>query len=218
MKLVVWDFNGVLEMGTEDAVFEITNLALQEMGYAQRFTKQLCDLHYGKKWYLYFQELIPDLPVEKCFELQQFCYEYSASNPHITERCIKAHPEAHHVLGTIASRGHHQILISNSNPEFLMRYLTHLDLHKAFDKIFHNASYPGRKSHDKVDVLQSFLHECGENYDEIVAVDDLPDNLSLKNVPSLKFCLYRHAPPFPDCAADFRTHSLQDVLHCLTPG
>lgn len=213
-KLVVWDFNGVLEMGTEDAVFEISNLALQELGYAHRFKKEFCDLHYGKKWYLYFQALIPDLPLEKCFELQHFCFTYSEQNPHITERCIKAHPEAHEVLRTISARGHHQILISNTNQEFLMRFLTHLNLHQSFDRIFAN---PGRptKSHDKVDVLESFLQECGETYHEIFAIDDLPDNLSLKKIPSLKFWLYRHLPPFPDCAADIRTHRLQDLLHCV---
>lgn len=208
MKLVVWDFNGVLEMGSEKAVFEITNHALAEFGYSERFTKEACDALYGKKWHAYFKELLPDLSHEKCLELQSFCFSYSSQNPQITERYIKPHPEAQEVLKTISSRGHKQILISNAGGSFLSHFLPFVGLHQAFDQIF----TPGSNHLHKVDILQTYLQECGETFHEIYAVDDLPDNLSLKQIPSLKFCLYRHNPPFPDCKADLRTHNLQDLL------
>ena len=122
MKLVVWDFNGVLEMGSEKAVFEITNHALAEFGYSERFTKEACDALYGKKWHAYFKELLPDLSHEKCLELQSFCFSYSSQNPQITERYIKPHPEAQEVLKTISSRGHKQILISNAGGSFPLSF------------------------------------------------------------------------------------------------
>src|SRR5262245_31398347 len=182
-KLFVWDFHGVLERGTEQAVHEISNHALSSLGYTARFSKELCDLHYGKKWYCYFQALMPDLSFEKCYELQQFCKKYSMDNPHITERCIQIQPEAKQVLAAIAAKGHRQILISNSSLQFLLHYLRLLGLDSAFDRVFANG---GRgPNQEKVDVLESYLQQSVERYQEIIAIDDLPENLSFKRVPSL---------------------------------
>ncbi len=215
MKLIVWDFHGVLERGTEHAVYEISNLALQELGYSARFSKVFCDAHYGKKWFRYFKELMPDLPLEKCYELQQFCIDFSDENPEITERHIQPHPHAQQILKTISERGHKQILISNAHHDFLMHYLILLGLDRSFDQIFSNGN-PLAKKTEKVDVLETYLQQADEEYKEIIAIDDLPDNLSFKKIPRVKFCLYRHAPPFPECSADHFTHDLQEVVSAFS--
>lgn len=211
-KLIVWDFHGVLEIGTENAVYEISNYALQEFGYEARFSKELCDAQFGKKWYLYFKVLMPDLEEEKCIELQNFCSQYSEKNLHITEKHIKPNPKAHQILKSISDSGHKQILISNSHQNFLMPCLNFVGLEGAFEHIYAN----GNTKMKKLDALQFHLQQCGETFEEIIAVDDLPDNLSLKTIPSVKFCLYRHTPPFPECSADYFTHDLQEILTRVT--
>ena len=37
MKLFVWGLHGTLEQGNEDAAIEVSNLALEQHGYKQRF-------------------------------------------------------------------------------------------------------------------------------------------------------------------------------------
>lgn len=41
MKLFIWDFHGVLEKGNDDAVVEITNLALRRHGYSRELTLKI---------------------------------------------------------------------------------------------------------------------------------------------------------------------------------
>tara|TARA_B100000315_G_C14385854_1_gene499607 strand:+ start:617 stop:769 length:153 start_codon:yes stop_codon:yes gene_type:complete len=49
VKLFVWDYHGVMEKGNEKAVTEVSNLALQKLGFSQRFTEEESKQLYGSK-------------------------------------------------------------------------------------------------------------------------------------------------------------------------
>lgn len=212
-KLFVWDFHGVLEKGTEAAVFEISNRALRENGYQEQFTKEFCDSLYGQKWFLYFKALMPELDLSKCHELQNACLCISEKNPDIMFGNIKPHHHAHEVIKTITEEGHQQILISNTGQKALDTFLGAVNMSNHFDFVFAADTHHGGKHLEKVDILKEHLKNSPEQFDEIIAIDDNISNISFKRVENLKFVLYRHAPPFPECDADVRTHELKEVLN-----
>ena len=75
-KLFVWDFHGTLEKGNELAALEISNLVMAEHGYYERFTTGDAYTLYGKKWYEYFEYLLPDEAHEVHVKLQHDCFEW----------------------------------------------------------------------------------------------------------------------------------------------
>jgi len=81
MKLFVWDFHGVLESGTENTVFEISNQVLEDFGYRERFTRQENHDLFGRKWYEYYEYLLPAQNHERHMSLQQASFVMSDSRP-----------------------------------------------------------------------------------------------------------------------------------------
>ena len=59
-KLFVWDYHGTLEKGNDEVVLAYTNMALEEMGYERRLTREENLKLYGILWYKYFEYLLPD--------------------------------------------------------------------------------------------------------------------------------------------------------------
>ena len=104
MKLFVWDFHGVLEKNNEKAVFEITNLALKKNGFLRKMTPEenidLC----GKKWFQYFEYLLPQETHDIHVKLQSACIEIQKNDPQMISKHIKTNDYAPEILEAISKK------------------------------------------------------------------------------------------------------------------
>lgn len=181
MKLFVWDFHGVLEVGNDAAVIELTNLALEERNFDVRLSKQKAEIFSGLKWHEYFQRLLPKEDESIHFELQKRCFEISHSRLDIIKKHIRLNDGAKEVLEKIQNKGHRQILISNTNQSVLKYYIEIVHV----EKYFPDGSYFGVDAHmknnqTKQDILKNYL--TNNFFNSMVVIGDSPKDVELSNL------------------------------------
>lgn len=214
MKLFVWDFHGVLEKNNEPAVTIITNVILEKFGYQERITDQVTAKLYGKKWYEYFEYLLPHEQNDRCMELQLACIKYGTAHPEIVFDVIEVNDHAHQVLRQVQSSNHHQILMSNTNPQALENFVDSIDVRQFFKEDHQrygvNASIE-RDRKSKAQTLQDYLQD--RNFSELVTIGDSPGDVELTSILSGTSYLYSHpGKDFRECQADYRIRDLREVL------
>ena len=209
MKLFVWDFHGVLEKGNEGAVLEISNRALADFGFSERFS--IDDIHrlYGQVWYEYFKDLIPELPILKCKGLQERCHEIDLSGQDIIAKHIRPNDHAHYALDKISGK-HDQILISNTTPTALEFFMNITRISSYFtSRAFAVDKF--RTDGSKKSILNDFL--VGKMYDHIITIGDSPGDVALTQVAGGTSYLYAHpGRQHRDCDADYKIHDLREIL------
>jgi phosphoglycolate phosphatase-like HAD superfamily hydrolase len=212
MKLFVWDFHGVLEKGTERAAVTVSNIVLGEFGYQERFSAEDGRRLFGQKWYQYFEDLLPHEPHERHMELQEAAFAYDAAHPEILAGVIEATEHAHEVVEEIGRR-HHQIVISNTKPEAIGRFIRVVGLEDYFSDgaVVAVDLHIKTTERSKKDILARYLdeHPCNE----IVIIGDSPSDMALAEVAGGTRYLYAHpGRPFRACEADYRINDLRKVL------
>jgi phosphoglycolate phosphatase-like HAD superfamily hydrolase len=211
----VWDFHGVLEEGTEKAALEISNRVLGDYGYAQRFTREDGDRLYGRKWYGYFEDLLPDEPHARHLALQEAAFVYDAAHPEIVARYIEPAQHALAVLDEIAKH-HAQIVISNTRPEALGVFIAAVGMQRYFPggRAFAVDTHKRDATRTKQHVLAEFLAENA--MDEIVVIGDSAADMALAEVAGgIRYHYVHPGRPFKDCPADYRIHDLREVLSSI---
>lgn len=209
MDLWVWDFHGVLERGTEGAVLEISNLALERHGFDCRFSFGDIMSLYGKLWHEYFAYLLPERPDEVHLALQQCCYDIQREQPHIVPKHILPTEHAFEVLDHIRDY-HDQILISNTRSDYIDFFVESVGMSGLFDRII-GIDQHGDPSVTKSAILDGFRE--GRSYRRVVSVGDSPKDVELARSRNGIGILYAHpGRAYRDCDADLKTSDLREVL------
>lgn len=212
MKLFVWDLHGTLEQGNEDAVVEISNMALAQLGYAQRFTGAHGRELYGLKWYEYFAFLLPDEPHEKHLELQKRSFQLSDNGAHIMAKHMQPAVNALKVVAAIADT-HQQILISNTIPTTIPLFINALGMEAYFNKqnAFAVDNHQKEIKRTKKDVLADYLQD--KIFDDIIVIGDSDSDMDVAEFAGGKGYLYAHAYlPFRSEKGYARINDLAEVL------
>jgi len=215
MKLFVWDFHGVLEKGNEKAAVLVSNLVLEQFGYRQRFSEADGDRLYGAKWYQYFEDLLPGEDHERHMQLQEACFDYDRLHPEIVEGVISRNDHALEVVDAIARR-HTQVVISNTKPEAILRFVRAVALEQYFtpDNTVAVDLHRRDAERTKKDILARYLREHA--YEQIVIIGDSASDMALVDVAGGVRYLYAHSGrAFRLAEADFRIRDLRDVLKSL---
>ncbi len=207
MKLFVWDLHGVLEYGNHRAAVDISNAILGRFGHPERFTYEDGIELYGRKWYEYFEWLLPDARHGHCLELQDACFELSESDLVFQRQWLSATPCAQPVLAKIKEQ-HEQLLISNTRSGNLEIFLKTLQLEEFFSAPQTALAVDGHMQaadRTKNDVLLEYLDGRGHSYEEIVIIGDSPSDMRLADVAGGVTYLYAH-PEFPFRTANADRH------------
>jgi phosphoglycolate phosphatase-like HAD superfamily hydrolase len=197
-KLFVWDFHGTLEKGNELAALEVSNKALQKHGYQQRFNEKDAIKLYGKKWYEYFEYLLPEEDHQVHIDLQQTSFDWPD-----TERIIAKYmlPNDHaiEVISTIKNAGHEQILLSNTNLKALPVFIRLANLSEFFDETnaFAVMAHSREAKRTKQDVLGDYLKTSIAK--DIIVIGDSINDMKLAEFAGAKGYMYKHKGlKFPD--------------------
>jgi phosphoglycolate phosphatase-like HAD superfamily hydrolase len=213
MKLFVWDFHGVLEIGNDNAVLEITNLVLEEFNYEERISSRQAEIFSGLKWYEYFQLILPWETTDKHLELQKRCFEISKEKIEITKKHVKLNENAKTVLEAIKNKNHYQIIISNTDQTSLEYYIQIVDI----GKFFHKGTYFGADAHKnknqtKQDILKNFLKN--NSFNSMVVIGDSPKDIELAKLlkNSISYLYSYPNRPHREAMADCKITNLLEIL------
>lgn len=212
MKLFVWDFHGTLEKDNENAVFEISNAVLKNLGYKERFTKEENSKLYGKKWSDYFAYLLPHESGETHFFLQQKCIEYEGEHPEIIKSYIMPNDHAKYVLSKIAKK-HKQILVSNMSDVGLSRFMEAVNMFEFFpkDSAFATNSYKKQVKTTKKEILKNYLK--GKSFEQVITIGDTEVDVEMGKAVGATTYLYVHpGREFSEIDADYKINNLREVL------
>jgi len=195
MKLFVWDFHGVLEKGNDNAIVEITNMALEHHGYSRRMTYCEAMRLAGLRWQEYFSFLMPDLIKEQLEELQSTCFYIAQDQPDIIAKYVKLNEHADSVLSSINNSKHQQILISNTLPKFLDYFVELVGIEQCFPAACRFGVDPQhQKRMTKKVCLSEFLNDK-KDFESIVSIGDSPADMDLihsnSSFPGVAY-LYTH--------------------------
>jgi phosphoglycolate phosphatase-like HAD superfamily hydrolase len=216
VKLFVWDLHGTLEQGNENASIELSNLALAQMGYAERFTSEHSRALYGLKWHEYFAHLLPHEPHSRHLALQALGHAIALKDMDIIKKHIRPATHSLDVLQRIKNAGHDQILISNTDPEALRHFVRILGLEQYFDptRALGADMHLKNKPTSKENLLRDYL--VGKNYEGVIIIGDSGKDMLLKTVAGGTTYLYAHPGyPFRSDTGDFQTNDLRHVLQEL---
>jgi phosphoglycolate phosphatase-like HAD superfamily hydrolase len=212
MKLFVWDFHGVLEEGNEGAVLEISNYVLEDAGFSERFTSDDISMLYGRKWYEYFEHLLPGEPSELHDSLQASCLSYQ-DNTDIIRNHVKPTAHSHLVLSSIEDADHEQVLISNCTPGSLEFFVDCVGIRKFFSpgRIIAVSSHSKGCAGTKKEALEKYLD--GKVYSGIVTIGDSAGDMELASVSGGVSYLYAHpSKEFRMCNSDYKIRDLREIL------
>lgn len=209
MNLFIWDFHGTLEKGNERAVIEISNEALKQHGYAERFEAKDVHALYGRKWYEYFAHLLPDAPREIHLQLQADAIAFGRAHMDIMTRHIAPNEHAGEVLAAIGTT-HDQILISNASPEHVARFLDLVGLRRFFPegKYFGTDSHHPDAQMTKQEIADAY--RADKSFDRIIAIGDSPQDMI--PIPNAVHYLYAHpGNAFKECSATYQIRDLREI-------
>jgi phosphoglycolate phosphatase-like HAD superfamily hydrolase len=220
--LIVWDFHGVLEKGNDLAVVDVTNHILKEHGFDNRLDFDLATLLAGKKWFEYFEHLLPKEKKEKHLLLQKKCFEHSNKNPQIIEKHISLNDHAKDVLEKIHLSNHEQILISNTTNESLDKYVKIVNIEKFFSKDRYFAVNAHIDStYSKQYILDKFLNKNSKNsqvsFEKIISIGDSSSDMDLVNNIENGIAIQYTYPNrlHRDATSHHKINHLSDVLEII---
>lgn len=214
MKLFVWDFHGTLEKGTEKATYEISNRILENYAYKERFTEKVCSSLYGRKWYQYFEYLLPYENNDRHMFLQSAALELADTEIDIIKKNLQPNDHAHTVLETVGKK-HDQIVISNTTQPSLETFIRLVDMNRHFppDRV-HGVGAHTDTTKTKLELLRQYLED--KNYHEIVIIGDSESDMELATVAGDTTYLYAHpGNPFRKVKSTYKIRDLRKVLREL---
>lgn len=190
-KLFVWDFHGTLEKGNELAALEISNKALEKHGFDERFKKEDATKLYGKKWFEYFEYLLPDESHDVHVTLQQDSFEWPDAEAIVATHMLP-NDHAFEVVSAIKQAGHEQILLSNTTLKALPIFVRLAGLSEFFDEsnAFAVAAHSRDVKRTKYHVLDDYMRTSRAK--DIIVIGDSMNDMKLADRADAKGYLYRH--------------------------
>ena len=209
-KLFVWDFHGVLEKDHQHSVVDVTNMVLDEFGFDARLTLEVCEKFYGRKWHMYFEHLCPQADKETIKAMVYRGVEISDTSP-IAFKHIKPNDYAHEVLEKVKQAGHENLIISNTEPGVLDKFINAVDIAHLIDHkigVDSHRRYPSGKN-AKIPLLKEFLNK--KEYDKIIAIGDLDTDIELgKAIGATTYLVLKSYNQ--EVEADYQISDLREVL------
>lgn len=213
MKLFVWDLHGTLEQGNERAVIELSNQVLADHGHDARFSETHILELYGRKWYEYFEFILPSEPHETHLALQAAAFDLSDKSADVIARHMRPAKNSLEVLRRIKQK-HQQILISNTVPAALQLFIPALGMQEFFNatNAFAVNGHTKEATRVKQDILSEFL-AVRSTFDDIVIIGDSGSDMQLaKDFKATSYLYAHHNVAF---RSDQGMHKINDLKELL---
>jgi len=173
-KLFIWDFHGTLEKDNIYAVKAIIDRTLKAFNINREISLNETIKNYGLSWIDYFHFVYPQGNIKVWRQMKEKAEEIQKEQ-HLVEKYIKPADKAKEVLEKIQKNGHKNIILSNSAPQWIKRFVKMVKLEKYVDEIFglnlHNLSRKGKDISDKkYEALQKYINN--NKFDKLIKIGD----------------------------------------------
>jgi phosphoglycolate phosphatase-like HAD superfamily hydrolase len=215
--LFAWDFHGTLEKDNVYAVYELCNLVLKEFGYEKQVSmKEVLDWQ-GLSWFDYFKLSVPSGSDKIWREMVNRVLSLQEKGWEIIKKYIKPRDFAREVLFEIKSKGHENILLTNSEQAHAEKFAAAVGISDLMDGVIgvdtHRQTRINKEIHNiKGEVLRNFL--SGKEYSKVVMIGDKESDV--KAGKSCGAVTYLFSGPevgsAKETTADHKINDLREVL------
>ena len=172
--LFVWDFHGTLERDNVKAVQELVNKVLSHFKIEREISLAKTVRLYGLSWVDYFKFMYPAGNLTLWQNMKEKA-EYYQLKERVVEKYIKPALNAKFVLSKIKKTGHRNIILTNTNPVWIRRFVKIVKLQKYIDHYIgldlHSISRRGQDiSRVKFEALKKYINK--NKFDKIVKIGD----------------------------------------------
>ncbi|MBN2567480.1 HAD hydrolase-like protein [Candidatus Woesearchaeota archaeon] len=190
---VYWDFHGVLEKDNEHAVKEVADRVMGEFGLERRITPQEVLDWYGLNWHDYFYNLISGYDsIDHGVIATRMAVYASEIGMAAAAKHIKPNDGARETLKGVRSRGGTNIVVSNTNPANLDRFI---DLVGLGDFIDHRIGVPSESAGNGFSIVDYKANRIAGHARSrgsmLMIVDDRPENMRIGDLVGAEKVLYR---------------------------
>ena len=217
MKLFVWDFHGTLEKGNVKALHEILNKVAHAFNVQKQISFETTVHMYGLSWIDYFQYLHPQGTTDEWLAMKDKATQIQKKE-RLVQKHIQPMDHAVEVLNTIKKQGHDNIILSNSQPQWLRKFSEMVGIEKFIDDYIaldaHGESRGAtelqqRKSNELVDFCQK------KEYSRIIKIGDRESDIKAGKTVGAVTYFFRNQfnkDIQHQTAADYEITDLREVL------
>jgi len=210
--LFVWDFNGVLDKGSEEGLVVATNQVLKNNGYDRRMTLEECKSWWGLKYIEFLRRLIGDQDLETLWKLQTQCVNIQKQ---IQKNYTTAMDGAVEVLSKIKQAGHTNIVISAAKHESLINYLEITKLTSFFDYSVGLTKENAKFSELEFKTNQIKKFSQGKQFDKIIAIGDMEHDIAFGKAVGATTILFNPSDQKVKTQADHIIKDLKEILDII---
>jgi phosphoglycolate phosphatase-like HAD superfamily hydrolase len=208
--LFCWDFHGVLEKGNEVALVEVTNKVLDKFGFKVKLTLEQCKKLYGLKWGIFFEKLVPSASKNDILKMVNRGIEIS-NTTNIIEQYVKPMDNSIEVLNKIVENGHENIILSNTEPKALNKYINAVGIKTYITKKIGADVHRKEDLHknSKIDYLKQYL--TSKTFEKVVVIGDRDTDIEVgKSVGATTYLFLNGFNEKTD--ADYCIEDLRELL------
>ncbi|MEX2028467.1 MAG: HAD hydrolase-like protein [Candidatus Curtissbacteria bacterium] len=215
-KLFSWDFHGTLEEGTEVGFAEILKQLAHEFGIEREIELDEVRQHFGTSLQNYLKHFFPE--AAKSTHTKMMGRIPAIQNKDQISAYLRAAPHAHEVLQKVKGAGYANIIVSNSSPKHIGKFVELIDIGRYIDKIFAVDRHYSKVAIDPVAAkaisIKNYAETIGASQ-VIVIGDRVTDIDAGKAVGAVTVQYIREGFPTDETDADYKIKSLKEVLKLI---
>ncbi len=215
-KLFSWDFHGTLEEGTEVGFTEILRQLAKEFNIEREIELAEVRQLFGTGMQNYLKHFFPG--VNKSTHTKMLGRIPDIQTKDQITAYLRPAPHAIEVLGKIKSAGHTNIIVSNSSPKHIGKFIEIIEIGHLIDKVFAIDRHFAKVVIDPVLAKAQTIRKYTEDneFDEVIVIGDRKTDVDAgRAVGAVTMQYIRKEFPTDKTDADFRIKSLREVLKLI---
>lgn len=215
-KLFSWDFHGTLEEGTEVGFAEILKNLAKEFELKSEIELKEVRRLFGSSIRDYLEHFFPE--AKKSTHTKMMGRIPSMQSLDHVRTYLKPAPFAQTVLEKIKEAGHHNIVVSNSSPKHIGKFMDAIELGHLIHKVYAVDRHYSKVKIDpilaKANNIKAYATQFG--FTEIIVIGDRKTDVDAgKAAGAITMQVIRKGFPIDKTDADFKIKSLKEVLKLL---
>jgi phosphoglycolate phosphatase-like HAD superfamily hydrolase len=212
-KLFAWDFHGTLEQGTDISFAEVLNALAKDFGTKKKINLAEVKKMFGSTIYSQLKHFFPEA-TEETIEQMRAKIPGIQTDEQISIY-ISAAPHAKKVVSKLKTKGHKNIIVTNSQPDHIEKFLRIVGMTDLFDEIFaidrHYVNIIFDAATEKAKAISGFSKK--NNISEIVMIGDRKADIDAGHKVGATTYQVIHEEFIPDeTDAHFKIKDLREIL------
>ncbi|MBI2598771.1 HAD hydrolase-like protein [Candidatus Curtissbacteria bacterium] len=215
-KLFSWDFHGTLEQGTEVGFAEILKQLAREFEVEREIDLTEVRQLFGTSMQNYLKHFFPE--VNKSTHTKMLGRVPNIQTKDQITAYLSPAPYAIEVLEKIKGTGHTNIIVSNSSPKHIGKFIEIIEIGHLIDKIFAIDRHFSKVTIDpilaKAQAIRKYAADNG--FDQVIVIGDRKTDIDAgRMVGAITVQYIKRDFPIDLTDADYKIKNLREVLRLI---